>query len=178
MEVELFVGRLAPSFAPVAFADGGLLGPALDAGDQYLVGAAIARDPAGDVFLVGIGGVNPPLNPAVACVSDAGTSTVAAGYATPGPNGAQNSTGFLGVASASNGLAVAVGSDSDMAGSEAFVTRFTAAGALDHSFATNGIMTSARTLNLTYNAVAIDPFGRIIVAGNDSAGFYLVRMWP
>ena len=30
----------------------------------------------------------------------------------------------------------------------------------------------------TFNAVGIDPYGRIVVAGNGGAGFYVQRMWP
>jgi hypothetical protein len=67
----------------------------------------------------------------------------------------------------------------DMAGSDVLVVRITSAGVLDTTFANQGVLeTDNLTTSRTYDAVAIDAVGRILVAGNASAGFYIMRVWP
>jgi len=179
---QFYVARLSSGLAPVA-GFGGMYGPGADAGtsNQYLTANALALDPSDDVFVVGNDG-NDDYFAAMTSISSTGTPTVVGGYAMPGPN-QQNGVGFVGAASNANNLVVAVGSgvfhsDEWHVG---YVSRVKSSGALDTTFATSGvymISDTANDNNLTFNAVAIDSIGRIIVVGNYSAGFYVTRLWP
>ncbi len=159
-----------------------MLGPASPS--QYLIAEAMAGDPDGDVFLAGMGTASSGEEiPAVTVLTNALVSEETSGYANPGPN-IENSSGYTGVASNSSMEAIAVGWGYNAANYTGFVVRFNAQGQLDKTFGTagTGIQSTSTGVSsstwLSYNAVAYDAFGRIIIAGNNAAAFYVARVWP
>jgi len=173
---QYYLARFSSGLAPETFA--GAVGPAgTGAADLYLTPAAMALDPSGGVFLVGADDQLDP-TPSMTFASATGTVPLTMGYANTGPY-RMNGNGYVGVASGTTGTAVAVANGYDMAGSDVYVVRITSAGVLDTTFANMGVLeTDNLTTSRVYDAVAIDAVGRIIVAGNASAGFYIMRVWP
>jgi len=173
---QYYLALFSPALASEPFA--GALGPApMGATDAYLTPAAMAIDPSGGVFLVGADDQFDP-TASMTFASATGTVPLAMGYANTGPY-RMNGNGYVSVASATTGQAVAVVNGYDMAGSDVLVVRITSAGVLDTTFANQGVLeTDNLTTSRTYDAVAIDAVGRILVAGNASAGFYIMRVWP
>jgi hypothetical protein len=158
---------------------GGDYGPAAGAGNEFLEAFALTNDSAGTLFLAGVETAENS-NPAMLSLSSAGTPAEAKGYAVYPDQPPMNGTGYLGVACGSTpGVAVVVADGSDEEGSQALIARITTTGALDTTFNGTGFKeTQTMTTMLFYSAVAIDPFGRIVVVGSEGAGFYVTRIWP
>jgi uncharacterized delta-60 repeat protein len=176
---QFVLTRFTGALAATGLVDGGVLGPPStpSSGNQFLTASAIASDPAGNIFLVGNDSQNDP-RPAMTYAASTGGSTLTNGYADPGPN-VMSANGYIGVASAADDLAVVIGDGYDQQGNIAFVARITSAGTLDSTFATAGVLEAPASMTgPAFNAVAIDPIGRIVVVGSDGFGFYVTRIWP
>ena len=153
-------------------------------GAALLTATGMACDPAGDVFLAGngveTGGMSTQNAVTVLSSAEAILTPAPYGVAFPGP-AMENNSGYTAVASDQDGQAVVVGSGHDIDGYSGYVARLLSTGSLDTSFATSGveiISAVSTTQVVSFNAVAFDSIGRILVAGNYGAGFYVARMWP
>jgi uncharacterized delta-60 repeat protein len=175
---QFYLAQLNAGLVSSTFDDGGLYGPPSGSSNQYLTAAGVATDNLGNIFLVGTDDQNDPIG-AYTCLSSAGAlQTTPSGADHPGPVN-MNQNGYLGVACGPNGgVAVVVGSGSDMAGNWPYLARIKTTGGLDTTFASAGVLSMNQTLSPSFSAVAIDPQGRIVVAGNQNNGFYVARYWP
>jgi uncharacterized delta-60 repeat protein len=176
---QFYLARFTSSLSAVA-GFGGDFGPPAGGGNQYLAtqnSLALANDSTGELFLVGTDDAFDPA-PAVLTMTNAGVAGQAGGYIEPLPH-PMNGTGYNGVACGPTpGVAAVITNGYAMAGSMAIVARITAAGALDTTFNGTGYQTTQLATGISYSAVAIDAFGRIIVGGNEGAGFFIFRLWP
>jgi len=83
-----------------------------------------------------------------------------------------------GIALQADGRVVVAGYAQTGAGLTSVVLRVTAAGALDQSFAGDGIVHSAVSGNASAADVVVQPDGRLLVAGYDGAAAVLLRYLP
>jgi len=174
---QFYVKEFTPSLSAVS-GFGGDFGPDAGSTNQYLTSVGLAEDTAGNLYVAGTDNSADPA-PALLTMTSAGVAQQAKGYVIPGPFSPMNGSGYVGIACGPTpGVAMAIANGYDMAGNIVLLARLKFAGGLDTSFNGTGYVTSNTSMTITYNAVAVDPFGRIIVAGNEGSGFYTFRMWP